>query len=134
MVHFVYGTHFLEAGEGCDTVMDLCEKAESDSSMALDCWSLLRTTFHDAHVAAGDSADDDTRVGRRLRLLPLLLSCLNTSDTELWRAAGECASLIHKCRLNLGLEDKDACNATKRRYRRGWWEGSEWQEVMDEVS
>ena len=144
MVHFICGTHCLEAGEDCDAVMDLCEKAGSDSyrgeavspllrATALDCWSLLSTTFHDAHVAAGDSVDGDTRVGRGLRLLPLLLSCLDTTDAELRRAAGECASLIHECRLNLGLEDEDACNATERRYRRGSWEGSEWQEVMDEV-
>mmetsp|Transcript_35281 Transcript_35281/g.65324 ORF Transcript_35281/g.65324 Transcript_35281/m.65324 type:complete len:510 (-) Transcript_35281:41-1570(-) len=144
MVHFICGTDCLEEGEDCGSVMDLCEKVGNENyrgevvspllrATALDCWSLLSTTFHDGHIAAGDGFDDDTGLGRGLQLLPLLASCLDSSEAGLRRSAGECVSLIHECRLNLGLDGEEADNTTERRFRRGSWDGSEWEVLMDEV-
>mmetsp|Transcript_29713 Transcript_29713/g.54557 ORF Transcript_29713/g.54557 Transcript_29713/m.54557 type:complete len:288 (+) Transcript_29713:626-1489(+) len=144
MVHFICGTDCLEEGEDCGSVMDLCEKVGNENyrgevvspllrATALDCWSLLSTTFHDGHIAAGDGFDDDIGVGRGLQLLPLLASCLDSSEVGLRRSAGECVSLIHECRLNLGLDGEEADNTTERRFRRGSWDGSEWEVLMDEV-
>ncbi|KAL7528332.1 hypothetical protein ACHAXR_003549 [Thalassiosira sp. AJA248-18] len=144
MVHFICGTDCLEEGEDCWSVMELCEKVGNETyrgetvspllrATALDCWSLLSTTFDDAHVAAGDHSDDTIDLGRGLQLLPLLASCLDSSDVGLRRSAGECVSLIHECRLNLGLNEEEADNATERKFRRGSWDGSEWEVLMDEV-
>lgn len=143
MVHFVCGTDCLEEGGDCGAAMELCEKvagehyrgeavAPSLRATALDCWSLLATTLHDAHVAAGDGDDGDD-LGRGLRLLPLLARCLDSPDAGLRGSAGECVSLVHECRLNLGLDGDEADNATERRFRRGSWDGSEWEVLMDEV-
>ncbi|KAL7552243.1 hypothetical protein ACHAWF_015471 [Thalassiosira exigua] len=142
MAHFVCGTDCLEEGSDASSVLDLCEAAAGDRyrgeepppllrATALDCWSLLATAFHDAWVAAGDDADDADEIGRGLRLLPLLSACLDASEAGLRRSAGECVALIHECRLNLGDED-EAENATERTYRRGSWDGSEWEVLMDE--
>ena len=151
MVHFICGTDCLEEGEDCGSVMDLCEKVGNENyrgevvspllkATALDCWSLLSTTFHDAHIAAGDGntavdEDDNTvdALGRGLQLLPLLASCLDSPDAGLRRSAGECVSMVHECRLNLGLDGDEAENTTERRFRRGSWDGSEWEVLMDEV-
>jgi len=145
MVHFICGTDCLEEGEDCASIMDLCEKVAAEKyrgeevspllrATGLDCWSLLSTTFHDATVAAGDGYDDD--LGRGLQLLPLLASCLDSEGSDyagLRRSAGECVSLIHEARLNLGLDEEEAENATERKFRRGSWDGSEWEVLMDEV-
>ena len=144
MVHFICGTDCLEEGEDCWSVMELCEKAGNEEyrgenvspllrATALDCWSLLSTSFHDAHIAAGDHYDDTIELGRGLQLLPLLAGCLDNSNLGLRRSAGECVSLIHECRLNLGLDGDEADNTTERKYRRGSWDGSEWEVLMDEV-
>ena len=143
-LHFICGTDCLEDGEDCWSVMELCEKVAGEiyrgeavspllRATALDSWSLLSTTFGDAHIAAGDCVDDDpSELGRGLQLLPLLANCLNSADASLRRSAGECVSLIHECRLNLGIEDA-AENTTQRRFRRGSWDGSHWEVLMDEV-
>lgn len=144
MAHFVCGTSCLEDGEDCDAVMALCAKAGHDSyrgelvnpllrATALECWSLLSTTFHDAQVAGGDGGDDDAEAGRGLPLLPLLATCLDSPDAGLRRSAGECVAVIHEGRLNLGLEDEEIYSTTERRYRRGSWEGSDCEVLMDEV-
>jgi len=144
MIHFICGTDCLEDGEDCSAVMDLCEKAASEQfrgetvspllrAAALDSWALLATTFHDAHIAAGDSNDHAMDLGRGLTLLPLLASCLDSADIGLRSSAGECVAYIHECRLNLGLGADEAENATERRFRRGSWDGSEWEVLMDEV-
>lgn len=143
MVHFICGTNCLEDGEDAVAVLALCEKVSAESyrgetvspilrATALDCWSLLSTTFPDAFIAAGDS-DDDYNLGQGLQLLPLLAECLESTDQSLRRSAGECVSLIHECRLNLGMDEEEAANRTERAYRRGSWDGSEWEVLMDEV-
>ena len=144
MVHFICGTDCLEEGEDCASVMELCEKVGGEKyrgetvspllrATALDCWSLLSTTFHDAHIAMGDGYDDAEDLGRGLQMLPLLRESLDSSDVGLRRSAGELVSLIHEARLNLGLNDDEADNTTEKRYRRGSWDGSEWEILMDEV-
>lgn len=144
MIHFICGTNCLEDGEDCSAVMDLCEKVASEKfrgetvspllrAAALDSWALLATTFHDAHIAAGDSNDHAMDLGRGLTLLPLLVSCLDSADVGLRSTAGECVAYIHECRLNLGLGEDEAENLTERRFRRGSWDGSEWEVLMDEV-
>lgn len=40
--------------------------------------------------------------------------------------------MIHEARLNLGVQDEDA-TATTRRYRRGSWDGTEFEVLIDEV-
>jgi hypothetical protein len=143
MVHFICGTDCFEDGENAAAVLTLCEKVSAQSyrgetvspilrATALDCWSLLSTTFSDAYVAAGDSGDD-FNLGQGLQLLPLLVECLESSNQSLRRSAGECVSLIHECRLNLGMDEEEAVNRTERAYRRGSWHGSEWEVLMDEV-
>lgn len=144
MVHFICGTECLEEGEDCWSVIDLCEKVGNEKyrgeavspilrATAIDCLSLLSTTFHNAQIAAGDGYDDTSDLGRGLQILPLLASCLDSSDTDLRRSAGECVSLIHECRLKLGLDVDEAENTTERKFRRGSWDGSEWEILMDEV-
>mmetsp|Transcript_22302 Transcript_22302/g.45703 ORF Transcript_22302/g.45703 Transcript_22302/m.45703 type:complete len:521 (+) Transcript_22302:139-1701(+) len=146
MVHFICGTHGLEEGEDVVSVLELCEKlcgekyrgekvSPSLRASALDCWSLLSSTLPDVKVAGGASDDEFSAIslGRGLELLSLLASCLESTDVGLRSSAGECVTLIHECRLNLGLDDDDAENATERRFRRGSWDGSEWEILMDEV-
>jgi len=123
-----------------NSLLALCEEVcapeyrnESASSIlratALDCWALLSTTIHDAFIAG----DDDFQTGRGLQILPLLSNCLDHTSVELRSAAGECVALIHESRLKLGVEKEDCDNASDRRYRRGSWDGSEWEVIMDEV-
>jgi hypothetical protein len=144
MVHFVCGTDCLEEDEDRHSVMDLCvlvcaERYRGDKTppslraAALDCWSLLGTTLHDGRIAAGDADDGDVELGRGLTILPLLANCLDSSDAGLRRSAGEAVSLIHECRLRMGLDEYEADNATERKFRRGSWDGSEWEVMMDEV-
>ena len=92
---------------------------------ALRCWSLLATTVDDVYVAGEES-----------NILPRLQECLDHSDVELRAAAGECVALIHETRLNMGLEDGEGDeirNASERKYRRGSWDGTEWEMIMDEL-
>mmetsp|Transcript_13924 Transcript_13924/g.33750 ORF Transcript_13924/g.33750 Transcript_13924/m.33750 type:complete len:205 (+) Transcript_13924:49-663(+) len=62
-----------------------------------------------------------------------MASYLDSSDAGLRRSAGECVSLIHAARLDLGLDGEETENVTERRFRRGSWDGSEWEVLMDEV-
>ena len=92
---------------------------------ALRCWSLLATTVDDVYVAGEES-----------NILPRLQECLDHSDVGLRAAAGECVALIHETRLNMGLEDGEGDeirNASERKYRRGSWDGTEWEVIMDEL-
>jgi hypothetical protein len=109
----------------------------------LDCWALLATTLHDFYL----SGQDDTQIGRGLALLSLLDTCLESTATtsiDLRSAAGECLALIHEARLNLGVgagsgqggdtaAAEDSLNVTARQFQRGSWDGSEWEELIDQV-
>lgn len=143
MVHFICGTDCLEDGTDCASVLDLCEKIGGETryrgdntpsllrATALDCWSLLSTTFHDSQLASGNDSSGD--LGRGLRLLPILALCLDSPDTALRRSAGEAVSLIHECRLRMGLEEDEAVNTTERKFWRGSWDGTEWEVLMDDL-
>lgn len=130
-----------EANEG---LMDICEAVAEPEyrqhpvpvslrATALDCWALLATTVEDLYLAG----QDDVQMGRGLALLALLKNCLDTTSVDLRSAAGECMALIHEARLNLGFDDATAeageHNNTERRYRRGSWDGTQWEVLMDEV-
>ena len=129
-----------EDDETTEGLMDLCEQVAAEEfrnepvpvalrATGLDCWALLATTIEDAFLAG----QDDVQMGRGLALLSLLKNCLETSNVDLRSAAGECMSLIHEARLNLGITEEEAENSTARRFRRGSWDGSEWEVLMDEV-
>lgn len=133
---------FIGASDSAVTeaTMDLCELVaaaeyrneavnESLRATALDCWALLGTTVADFYLAG----QDDVQMGRGLALLGLLKNCLDTSSVELRSAAGECFALIHEARLALGIAQEEGENVTARRYRRGSWDGSQWEVLMDEV-
>lgn len=142
MMHFICGTDCLEDGMDCASLMDLCEKIGGETryrgdntpsllrATALDCWSLLSTTFHDSELASGDSSGD---LGRGLRMLPILASCLDSPDAALRHSAGEAVSMIHECRLRMGLEEDEAVNTTERKFRIGSWDGTEWEVLMDDL-
>jgi transposase len=113
---------------------------------ALDCWALLGTTLPDSDLAGsagggdgggGQDDDGDEHLGRGLAVLAVLKDCLDSSSIELRSAAGECVSLIHEARLSLGIprggEGMARENVTTRRYRRGSWDGTPWEVLMDEV-
>jgi hypothetical protein len=91
---------------------------------ALDSWSLLATTIEDSDIANEE--------GRGPTILPLLRKALDSDTPELRSSAGECVAMIHEARLNLGVQDEDA-TATTRRYRRGSWDGTEFEVLIDEV-
>ena len=143
MMHFICGTNCLEDDMDCASVMELCQKIGGETryrgdntpsllrATALDCWSLLSTTFHDSQLASGDDSSGD--LGRGLRLLPILALCLDSPDAALRRSAGEAVSLIHECRLRMGLEEDEAVNTTERKFRRGSWNGTEWEVLMDDL-
>jgi hypothetical protein len=126
--------------ETSEALMDVCQAIANETyrnetvpvalrATALDCWALLATTVADYYLAG----QDDVQLGRGLDLLGLLKACLETTSMELRSAAGECLSLIHEARLNLGVDEETAENSTARRYRRGSWDGSEFEVLMDEV-
>jgi Interferon-related developmental regulator (IFRD) len=95
---------------------------------ALDCWALLATTVQEFYISGGD---EDT-TGRGLSLLPLLLSCLHDSSSmELRSAAGQSMALIHEFRLSLG--DEDGETTTERKYGKGGWDGSFYEDVVYEI-
>mmetsp|Transcript_3442 Transcript_3442/g.4666 ORF Transcript_3442/g.4666 Transcript_3442/m.4666 type:complete len:366 (-) Transcript_3442:1227-2324(-) len=123
MTHFICGAD----ESGTNSVLNLCEevcapqyRGEDVSpclrAIALDCWALLSSTVADAYLA-GDEMEED--LGRGLVILPLLSTCLNSSNMELRCAAGECVALIHESRLNLGIDEDEGENASERRFRRG---------------
>ena len=137
---FVCGTDMVAT----NVCLDLCEAVcaptfrgeEVDPHLraaALDCWALLSTTVADAYIAGDDLEGVDGGNGRGVVILPLLQQCLDHANVELRSAAGECVALIHEARLNMGIEDDEGENATERRYRRGSWDGTEWEVMMDEV-
>ncbi|GMH96567.1 hypothetical protein TrST_g9350 [Triparma strigata] len=116
-------------------LLDLCEAASAERyrgeetpvllrAAALDSWSLLATTIEDSDIASEE--------GRGPTILPLLQKALDSDSAELRSSAGECVAMIHEARLNLGVQDEDA-TATTRRYRRGSWDGTEFEVLIDEV-
>ena len=135
--------------EKSEAMMDLCEQIAAIGgyrnenpvpvalrATALDCWALLGTTISNFYLAG----KDDFNMGRGLNILALLKDCLDDSSVDLRSAAGECMTLIHEARLELGVAagsgadgDGGAENVTARRYRRGSWDGTEWEVLMDEV-
>lgn len=123
--------------DSADAVLDLCEQVSASEfrgetvppilrATALDCWALLSTTINDVYLAGNED-------GRGLIILPLLNDCLNSPNLDLRCAAGECVALIHEARLDLGIDEDEGENATERRYRRGSWDGSNEEVLMDEV-
>ncbi len=133
-------------GGSTDSILDLCENVcatryrgedvpASLRAVALDCWALLSTTIHQAYIA-GDEVVGISK-GRGVTILPFLNDCLNHTNLDLRCAAGECVALIHEARLEIGIDaDGDGgenFNASDRRFRRGSWDGSEWEVLMDEV-
>ena len=123
-----------------ESLQDLCEAVcqpeyrnqavpASLRAAALDCWALLATLQDDLHLAG----QDDVQTGRGLALLELLRDCLDDPSMELRSASGQCLALIHEARLHLGVTAEDDADATARRYAQGSWEGSQFEELMDEV-
>jgi hypothetical protein len=123
-----------------ETVLDLCQEVAATvyrnentpvalRATGLDCWALLATTLVDFRLAG----QDDIQMGRGLEILALLKDCLETTNVDLRSAAGECVALIHETRLNMGIKAEEGENTTARRFRRGSWDGSEWEVLMDEV-
>ena len=71
--------------------------------------------------------------GRGTTILPLLQKALDSPSAELRASAGENVALIHEARLNLGVTDEDA-TTTQKRFRKGSWDGTEFEVLVDEVS
>ena len=126
--------------ETAEALLDLCEEVAGEEyrgqtvpetlrAAALDCWALIGTTIPDFHLAG----KDDVMIGRGLAILGLLKDCLDSPCIELRSAAGECMTLIHEARMDLGIAGDGGENTTERQFRRGSWEGSEWEVLMDEV-
>mmetsp|Transcript_17921 Transcript_17921/g.38960 ORF Transcript_17921/g.38960 Transcript_17921/m.38960 type:complete len:504 (-) Transcript_17921:1456-2967(-) len=127
-------------GHTSEKLMDFCESVAQETfrneptpvalrAAALDSWTLLASTIEDFFLAGQDEA----QIGRGLVMLNMLKDCLDSGSVELRSAAGECLSLIHEARLNLGCDTEESENVTERKYQRGSWENSSWEEVMDEV-
>jgi len=126
---FVSGDEVIVEG-----LMDICEEVmatkwrgqEVPSALratALDCWTLLSTAISSVYV----SGKSDLHTGRGCLLLdPLLLGCLDSPHAELRAAAGECVVVIHEARAEV-LQQEEEWNASEP------WEGSEWEEAMDEM-
>lgn len=126
--------------ETAEALLDLCEQVagveyrgqqvpESLRAAALDCWALIGSTIPDWHLAG----KDDFMIGRGLAILGLLKDALESSNIELRAASGECLCLIHEARMELGISGNDGENTTERQFRRGSWEGTDWEVLMDEV-
>jgi len=140
--YFVCGTDQQES----DHIIDLCESVCAPSfrgelvspslrAIALDCWSLLSTTLHETGIA-GVGDDHGVENGRGVSMLQLLSECLDHSNRELRCAAGECVAFIHEARLEMGLvhDDRiDNVNASERKFRRGSWDGTVFEVLMDEI-
>jgi Interferon-related developmental regulator (IFRD) len=151
-------------GIAIESLQDICEALATNiehrsyivplslRATAYDCWSLLATVQDDWTI----SGQDDIFIGRGLAILPFLKVALDESKTEfaiLRSSAGECLSLIHEAKINLGVDalverdddnDDSNCmkkkkepvsmmNGTSRRYQKGSWEGTKYEILMDEV-
>ena len=114
---------FICASDSMTTehLMDFCEQVAAKEfrsekvqptlrATALDCWALLATTILDFHLAG----QDDVQMGRGLAILELLRDCLDDTSIDLRSAAGECFSLIHEARLNVGVGNDEEANTTAR--------------------
>ena len=88
------------------------------------------------------SGKTDESIGRGLILLPIISECLETEDQNsniLKEAAGQAMAYIHDCRLRLGVDALDGDehqieNITDAKYTLGSWEGSEWEDDVDEIT
>ena len=127
-----------------ESVLDLCEEIVKGQyrgqstppalrASAWQVWTLLATTIHELYV----SGKTDESIGRGLVLLPFVAECLEEEDNTLKEAAGQAMAYIHDCRLRLGvdgLEEHEAENTTDAKYTLGSWEGSEWEDDVDEIT
>ena len=133
-------TNFMCATDEITTenLLDLCESVAAPQyrnqdvppslrATALDCWALLCTTLHDVYI----SGQSDVHTGRGLVLLELLQNCLESPSIELRAAAGECLAVVHESRWN--VSDDDGENVTERKFARGSWEGTEWEDRIAEI-
>jgi hypothetical protein len=104
-----------------EALMDFCEQVANQEfrnesvapllrATGLDCWALLATTCHDFDLAG----EDDVQIGRGLGILKLLSECLDDTSIDLRSAAGECITLIHEARLDIGLMHDEGENTTER--------------------
>lgn len=134
----VHSTLHQDDGDGDDdaeqpTTLNSTEKQtsmpEALRAAALDSWALMATTIDDFDLAG----QDDAQMGRGLAILEKIKDCLEATSLDLRAAAGECLSLIHEARLRLGCDREESENATHRRFRRGSWQGSPWEDLMDQV-
>lgn len=132
-----------------ESVLDLCEQIvqskyrgqttpSSLRAAAWQVWTLSATTIHELYVAG----KDDVSIGRGLLLLPVLLECFEADETNsstLKEAAGQAMAYIHDARLRLGADALDGEvhqveNTTDLQYKLGSWEGSEWEDDVDEIT
>ena len=132
-----------------ESLLDLCEevvKAEYRGqstpqplrAAGWQVWTLLATTIHELYVAG----KTDESIGRGLVLLPVVAECLEADENNaLKESAGQAMAYIHDCRLRLGVEGLDGeeheaelKNTTATRYTLGSWEGSEWEDDIDEIT
>lgn len=128
---------------GTNAILDLCQDVAGETyrgeevnphlrAIALDCWALLSTTLHGVDIA-GDEDLGGVGDSKGVTILPLLNECLDHANLDLRCSAGECVALIHEARLEIGLDDDAVENATERKFRRGTWDGSEMEGLMDEI-
>ena len=132
-----------------ESILDLCEQIVQSQyrgqttplalrAAAWQVWTLLATTIHELYV----SGKTDESIGRGLILLPIISECLETEDQNsniLKEAAGQAMAYIHDCRLRLGVDALDGDehqieNITDAKYTLGSWEGSEWEDDVDEIT
>jgi hypothetical protein len=132
-----------------ESVLDLCEQVVQSQyrgqitplalrAAAWQVWTLLATTIHELYV----SGKTDESIGRGLVLLPIVSECLEMdkqNDNLLKEAAGQAMAYIHDCRLRLGADAVDGHehrveNTTDAKYKLGSWEGSDWEDEVDEIT
>jgi hypothetical protein len=90
---------------------------------AWDCWTLLATLLPDDELAGEHE-------GRGPLLLEAMKMGLDSATFELRSAAGLAATLVHEARLNLG---SDEGNVTARQFQRGSWDGSAYEDTINEI-
>jgi Interferon-related developmental regulator (IFRD) len=90
---------------------------------AWDCWSLLTALMPDEDIAGEHE-------GRGPLVLEAMLRGLDSDTPELRSAAGQAATLVHEARLALG---SDEGNVTARQFQRGSWDGSAYEDTMNEI-
>ena len=141
--------------ERTDAVLDVCHDVAQPvyrqhpvpsalRATALDCWTVLATTLSENTVAG----QDDVTHGRGMDMLPVLRDILasdNATDVspDLKASAGETAAFIHECRWQCGDQDDAADKPDSHQevvvanqqqwYPSGSWEGTEWEELVDEI-